>query len=223
LLTSTCVVRLASLTFRHRNGFSSTWDLTVQGKERYFIAEVGGNFHDVGSEDIHIGREGANYGWPHCEGKCNSNKFPECSCSKHDMPIYNYEHHGNGACIIGGTIYRGKAFPKKYQGAYFFGDFVQGTISMLTFDGDGSTKVSSSERFEWTPGDNPTEILSDNLGNIWSVQPLASMRVPGRVIRVCPRPLASVRPPSPAVVCRWPAASADKMRPRMQNPRHAGT
>ena len=75
-----------------RNGYTSSWDLYPKGKERYLIAEVGGNRHSRSQEDVHIGTKGANFGWPHCEGNCNNPKFPSCSCKEHDDPVYTMFH-----------------------------------------------------------------------------------------------------------------------------------
>lgn len=151
-----------------RNGYTSFWDLYPKGKERYFIAEVGGNKHYQSQEDVHIGTRGANFGWPYCEGSCNNPKFPSCSCSVHDDPIYTMFHNNHRACIIGGGIYRGSSFNAKYYGVYFYGDFVRNSISYLTFKSDGSKEVSASHTFHETR-DAVQDISFDYQGNIWYV------------------------------------------------------
>ena len=47
-----------------RNGWRAQWDI-IYGQ--YYIAEVGGNDQDTATEDLHLGKAGANYGWPMCQ------------------------------------------------------------------------------------------------------------------------------------------------------------
>ena len=115
-----------------RNPWRSRWDLgsTVP---RLFIGEVGGNLGSS-NEDVHIGRKGANYGWPYCSGNdCNNSNEP------YDAPLFTYEHLGKGASIIGGIVYHGSQFPPFYSGAYFYGDFARpgGFIRYLILDDNG--------------------------------------------------------------------------------------
>lgn len=146
-----------------RNGFSSHWDIQT---DRYLIAEVGGNDKCTSMEDIHLGKAGKDYGWPYCEGHCGNPDYPQCDCDKHDDPIWTYEHKDcNGAAVIGGTVPRNKAWPKEYQGAYFYGDFATGDLSFLTFEHDGSEKVKSSTKFGEI--ESPILIIKDNHDNLW--------------------------------------------------------
>ena len=153
-----------------RNPWAASWDLGVKGKERYLIAEVGGNDHKVSAEDVHLGRAGANYGWPYCEGHCDNMHFSKCNCNLHDDPIFSYPHNRAAQSIIGGHVYRGTQFPAKYAGAYFYADFAQQYISYLTFESDGSTKVSRSMKFaQRSDGvtSKPTGIVFDSKGSLW--------------------------------------------------------
>ncbi len=129
-----------------RNGYKASWDL-VEG--RYYIGEVGGNDNEVSCEDVHVlttKSGGTNLGWPLCEGPCNNNDFPDCSCGKHDDPVFTWPHAGEATCLIGGFVYRGSMFPSRYQGAYFYGDYVKGFVKFLLLNSDGS--VSSNEDFD---------------------------------------------------------------------------
>ncbi len=134
-----------------RNAFRASWDVL---SNRYFIAEVGGNNWATAMEDLHLGKAGANYGWPYCEGRCNNPNFPLCNCSQHDDPIFTYSHEGKSACIIGGKVYRGSQFPSRYYGAYFFGDYVKDTISFLTFDTTGLRVWNEGEKRRKKPASN---------------------------------------------------------------------
>lgn len=122
-----------------RNPFRAIWDLPTG---RFLIAEVGGNDQNSAMEDLHLGRLGANYGWPFCEGPCADPLF--------DDPIFSYPHSGDGASIIGGFVYRGASFPLAYDAAYFYADYVRGWIRYLTFAGDGS--VDGDFPFDPTAG-----------------------------------------------------------------------
>lgn len=113
-----------------RNPYRAYWDL-VAG--RLYVGEVGGNLQESSREDIHVGRIGANYGWPYCEGQCLDPQY--------DDPIYDYGHAfpgGEGGAVTLGSVYRGSQFPTQYLGALFFTDYVQGWVRYLELNGDGS-------------------------------------------------------------------------------------
>jgi hypothetical protein len=84
--------------------------------------------NDVGLstwEEVNEGLAGANYGWPATEGPTSDPRFRG--------PI----HHYPVASIAGGAFCApGKAagFPPRYQGKYFFMDFVRGWIKVLDPD-----------------------------------------------------------------------------------------
>jgi glucose/arabinose dehydrogenase len=103
-----------------------------------YIGDVGGNVQSTAVEEVNLGRRGANYGWPLCEGPC--------SVSGMTSPIFSYPHNGLHASISGGFVYRGSQFPSSYKGTYFYGDYVQSWISNLTFDSSGN--VTGSVTFE---------------------------------------------------------------------------
>jgi glucose/arabinose dehydrogenase len=120
-----------------RNPYRAQWDLPTG---RFFIGEVGGNV-DESMEDIHLGRKGANYGWPACEGNCDDPAY--------DDPIYTYPHYvrpggdtPEGAVTVG-PVYRGGMFPTEYTGALFFADYVHGWVKYLTFDADGNVVAAN--------------------------------------------------------------------------------
>jgi hypothetical protein len=56
----------------------------------------------------------------------------ECDQTGLTPPVTSYSHSsGDGCTIIGGYVYRGRAFPA-LTGAYLFGDYCQGTIWALS-------------------------------------------------------------------------------------------
>lgn len=105
------------------------------GSDLPFIADVGSDFW----EEINIANGGENFGWPCYEGR---EMQPEKSASDfcQDVyatdattnvpPVYSYEV-GSGAAIIGGVFYEGTEYPSDFEGAFFFGDWVHGTVSAL--------------------------------------------------------------------------------------------
>ena len=113
-----------------RNPFRARWD---EPTGRFFIGDVGGNVQEVAREEINLGKAGANYGWPRHEGFSNEPQFTN--------PLFSYDHKDVdpfGGSIVGGMVYRGDQFPEELQGAYVFGDFVQGWIRYLRFDEAGN-------------------------------------------------------------------------------------
>lgn len=115
-----------------RNPWRAKFD---QETNRFFISDVGGN-SPPDHEEINVGQELADYGWPHCEGTEQSNVFEPCDVDQTD-PLYDYPH-SEGNSVTGGVVYRGKQFPDEFQGAYFFGDYAQNWLKYMTFAQDGS-------------------------------------------------------------------------------------
>ena len=87
---------------------------------------------DVGKhlgEEINLIEKGKNYGWPIMEGNHCSPTFPACDTADFALPFFVYEHRG-AASITGGYVYRGSRLPE-LEGAYVYGDFVDGRIWAL--------------------------------------------------------------------------------------------
>ncbi len=93
------------------------------------INDVGGK-----SEEINVGRAGANYGWPIVE----HGDQPQYKSSQYDGPIHWYpESSLNG----GDFCPTENLWPKEWRGRYFFADFVQGWIHSL--DPDNPSDVTT--------------------------------------------------------------------------------
>lgn len=103
-----------------RNPFTFAFS---QKEDKMYINDVG----EDSWEEINLGKSGANYGWPKCEGYCSTTGLTD--------PIYVYPHNGTGKAITGGAFYEASQFPAEYNESYFFGDYVQGFIKRLTPDG----------------------------------------------------------------------------------------
>lgn len=110
-------------------GLRNPFTLAVRpGSGEIFINDVG-----AGSwEEIDLGRAGANYGWPTCEGSCSTPGMAN--------PIHAYPH-SVGCAITGGAFYEASHFPSSYRGDYFFADFMGGWIGVL--DPDNSSEAAS--------------------------------------------------------------------------------
>lgn len=153
-----------------RNGFRSHWDLQPAGRERYFIAEVGGNNHNTAWEDLHLGAAGKHFGWPVCEGPCANNPdYNTCSCEVHDDPIFTYAHDGGPACIVGGFVYRGTQFPQEYHGAYFFAEFTRQNMQVMYFNEDGDETAANTEIFQSNSGKGVTSLVESPDGSLWYI------------------------------------------------------
>ena len=159
-----------------RNPFKAFWDLPTR---RYFIAEVGGNVQQTAWEDLHLGANGKNFGWPNCEGPCNNIDYAStCDCNVDDNPIYSYKHSNKPASIIGGFVYRGSMFPSSYVGTYFFGDFTRHFIKYLTFDATTGTSFTSEVMFQplaesvltLALGKDGAIYYTTDEGNLWCIK-----------------------------------------------------
>ncbi len=107
-----------------RNPFRIFFD---KKNDKFYITDIGQNK----TEEVNIGVKGANYGWPDCEGTCSSPGMTN--------PIFTYDQvPGKRASITGGFIYSGTQFPPKYNGVYFYGDFVRNVIRYLVLNGNGT-------------------------------------------------------------------------------------
>jgi glucose/arabinose dehydrogenase len=110
------------------------------GTSTLYVGDVGWSAW----EELDVGRPGANYGWPCWEGPAHTFGYQDLSyCQTFysavtpNAPLWSYSHiWAPGAAVIGGTFYTGTSYPPPYQGAYFFGDYVTGTIWTLTTDAE---------------------------------------------------------------------------------------
>lgn len=120
-------------------GLRNPWRMSFDsgGTHQLFAGDVGQDAF----EEVDIIRKGGNYGWNVREGlHCFNPKdtaHPPADCSKTAAdgapfvdPIFEYKNPGahqkdpdaQGISVIGGFVYRGKAFPQ-WEGKYIFGDW----------------------------------------------------------------------------------------------------
>ena len=107
---------------------------------------------DVGQttwEEIDVATAGANLGWPCYEGPSRHPGYePKATCQtlygqgasavKSPLVAYNHADYGNAASVTGGPFYTSTAFPAQYQGAYFYGDYVNSFIRYLKVDANNN-------------------------------------------------------------------------------------
>jgi putative heme-binding domain-containing protein len=100
-------------------GLRNPFTFAVQpGTGRIFLNDVG----ETKWEEVNEAFAGANYGWPESEGPTRDPRFRG--------PI----HHYPAASVAGGAFCASGAsggFPRRFDGKYFFMDFVRGWIKVL--------------------------------------------------------------------------------------------
>jgi len=107
---------------------------------------------DVGQdrwEMVHVSRRGANHGWPFREGNVAGPRsgmpagFLTNPSFNHVPPVHAYAHGSGvnqGNSITGGLVYRGGRI-SALQGAYVFGDYVNGNVWALRRGTSGPVAV----------------------------------------------------------------------------------
>jgi len=122
-------------------GFRNPWKFSFDFEtNRLWVGDVG----ELLFEEIDLVENGKNYGWNKMEGFHCYPDTNSCDTANRNftLPIWEYPHPlGNsikGSSITGGYVYRGKLLPDLY-GKYIYGDFVEGKIWALTYDGINPT------------------------------------------------------------------------------------
>ncbi|HYV40123.1 MAG TPA: PQQ-dependent sugar dehydrogenase [Gemmataceae bacterium] len=110
-------------------GLRNVWRMAFDHKSgALWAADVGQHLY----EEVNLIVKGGNYGWSFREGL---HPFGPAGCGpRSDLidPIWEY-HHNTGVCIVGGCVYRGSQFPE-LDGAYLYGDYVNGKLWALRYD-----------------------------------------------------------------------------------------
>ena len=124
----------------YASGFRSPFRFSLNpATGRPIVGDVGWNTW----EEVDLVRAGGNYRWPCWEGPAETpgyRRLPRCAHVSNTRPVWSY-HHGTAATqgdsVTGGIVYRGKHYPKRYRGAYFFGDYVSHKIWTMRFSSTG--------------------------------------------------------------------------------------
>jgi uncharacterized repeat protein (TIGR03806 family) len=128
------------------NPFGSSnpvWALGLRNPWRCSFDRAGnGNLWcgDVGQsarEEINLVRRGSNHGWPFFEGSLPYDRPGTRNYVDFTPPVYEYDHGGGIAAVIGGYVYRGSTVPG-LVGRYLFGDYILRGLNALQLDGSGN-------------------------------------------------------------------------------------
>ena len=116
-----------------RNAF--TFDIDAK-TGKLFANDVGGGDWEEVNEIV----KGANYGWPLYEGPSRDTSFR--------APVFAYRHEHGACAITGGAFYRSRraAFPREWEGRYFFADYCSNVISWLDPAAPGVAHVFGTTR-----------------------------------------------------------------------------
>ena len=110
-------------------GLRNPWRFSFDRQQgSLWVGDVGQNAR----EEVDIVTRGGNYGWNAREG--TSTYASTAPNGPMVDPVIEYGH-SEGQSITGGYVYRGTRLAN-YRGAYFYGDYVSGTIWALVHDGD---------------------------------------------------------------------------------------
>ena len=144
-----------------RNPWRSSFD---RGLGDLYIGDVGQNTW----EEINLGANGANFGWPRFEGP--DPLIPgSLGPGTLTAPIHIYNHGGSSLSVTGGYVYRGES--EGLQGNYFFADFISGQLFTLRFN--GSAWVATDRTAQLAPDagtlGNPSSFGEDGRGNLYVV------------------------------------------------------
>ncbi len=133
-----------------RNPWRFSFDTPARGGTgALVIADVGQNaWEEIDYEPRNRG--GRNYGWRNREGAhANVQTQPPAY-----LPLIDPDHEygrGLGQSITGGYVYRGRSLGSRFQGRYFFADFVSGRVWSLALSIDQATgEASASEVIDHT-------------------------------------------------------------------------
>ncbi len=115
-------------------------------RDLIWVADVGAGQR----EEINQVQAGDNMQWPYREGTLpyNQHERPDHLIGRETPSFYEYDR-SVGACIIGGGVYKGTAFPS-LNGKYLFADYISNKLMTLSDEGPFTEPVR--------------EVLIDNLG-----------------------------------------------------------
>lgn len=117
-------------------GLRNPWRFSFDSATGFLYAgDVGQN----AVEEIDVVSRGGNYGWNIMEGTRCFRPPTGCNQSGSILPIFEYSHVGSPASVTGGYVYRGPGVPD-LVGWYLFGDYVDGRLWGLVYDGTTVTQ-----------------------------------------------------------------------------------
>ncbi|MHB8902226.1 MAG: PQQ-dependent sugar dehydrogenase [Thermoguttaceae bacterium] len=116
-------------------GIRNIWRMSFDRQTgQLWAGDVGQNRY----EEVNLIRRGGNYGWKIREGFHPFEPDAPQTGGPLIEPLAEY-FHSEGLSITGGGIYRGTRL-SRYQGAYFYGDYVSGQVWIVRHDGSRVTE-----------------------------------------------------------------------------------
>ena len=170
-------------------GFRNPWRFAFDSQTgELYAGDVGQGLR----EEISVVEPGSDHGWSDMEGfSCfeGANCTPGGPMSAGQVnpegltyPIHDYNHANNNCSVTGGNVYRSCEVPT-WAGTYFFGDYCNGRVDALTWDGTAANLLSDDGEVLDTP-------IFSNLvgfgGNAWGDVFIAADN--GNIFRVVPSP-----------------------------------
>lgn len=146
-------------------GFRNPWGLSFDAHSgQLWCADVGQDLW----EEINRVEAGANYGWSDRDGPVkhafHANEYLPNLATKN--PVHAYTRlRGEGICIVGGLLYRGKKLPQM-EGSFLFADWGYGTVWALMMDPATDLPVRRGVLHRKDPEHkfNPTLVTADAQG-----------------------------------------------------------
>ncbi len=147
-------------------GFRNPWRMAFDNATGLlYVGDPGTSIRD----EVNVVVKGGNYGWPYREGSSPGPQSKKAPAGFQSIdPIYDY---GSPAAVIGGLVYRGQIYPD-LDGAYVFGDYLQGQVYALRYAGQQKVipqklcqqAVSS---FGSDPRDGGILLVDHDGGKVW--------------------------------------------------------
>ena len=170
-------------------GLRSPYRITCDpGSGRVFIADVGAQLR----EEIDViepgDPPGLNFQWNRIEGSQGDLIPPYIGVNK--RPLLDYTHV-DGQAVIGGYVYRGRAFSSELEGKYIFGDNVQRKIWVLNESGSAVSKTllcSIPKGDGPSPGPDYTGLSSFGLDQADEIYMCQLSSIGGRVYKLAHAP-----------------------------------
>lgn len=160
-------------------GADEIWAIGLRNPWKFSFDKTSGNLWiaDVGQnniEEINVAstsQSGLNYGWRCYEGNTAYNTAGCPSQTTMKFPI-NTIDHSTGACsVTGGYVYNGTLY-SNFKGLYFFTDYCNPQIGMMTSDGTVTySQAFAGNNFSTFGEDKNGElyVASLNTGNIFKI------------------------------------------------------
>jgi len=131
-------------------------------------ALYGGDVGWSSYEEVNKVIAGGNYGWPCKEGNVITPNGLGCNAVGAIDPIYVYAHDGNGAgSVTAGSFPNGSAYPASYLNTFFFGDYAQNWIKMMSINATDVPQVISDFGGGADGTNGPVEFVTGPEGNIY--------------------------------------------------------